>query len=194
MTYRIGSWLLVAFAAGLMAWFLWSATGFDSAGPSPPEPDVTTTAKGQVEIKRSTLLTSDSQNRPFLVRAARAIQPEGMQDQIDLEDVTGEIERSGSILKFRSDRARYDNKADRIDLSGNVEVVSPRSFVATLQTARVSLTNRHVTSEDPVHVTFEGGSIDAGGVTVEDDGARIVFRNRVRTLIRSNEGRVDEVQ
>jgi lipopolysaccharide export system protein LptC len=195
MAYRIGSWILVGLAVGLMAWFLWSANVFDSAGPGPPDPDVAdTTARGQVEVKRSTLLTSDRQNRPLLVRAARAVQPEGAKDRIDLEDVTGEIERNGSVLKFRSDRAQYDNKADRIDLSGNVEVVSPRSFVATLQSAQVSLTGRNATSDEPVRVTFDGGVIDAGGVTVENDGARIVFRNRVRTVIRSNEGQVQQVQ
>jgi LPS export ABC transporter protein LptC len=195
MAYRIGSWILVGLAIGLLTWFLWSASVFDSAGPGPPEPDTAAaTARGQVEVKRSTLLTADKENRPFVVRAARAVQPEGAEDRIDLEDVTGEIERKGSIVQFRSDRAQFDDKADRIDLSGNVEVVSPRSFVATLQSARVSLTDRNVTSDEPVRVTFDGGTIDAGGVKVHDDGARIVFTNRVRTLIRSNEGQVDQVQ
>jgi hypothetical protein len=195
MAYRLGSWILVGLAIGLMAWFLWSASVFDSAGPGPPDAGVAdATKRGQVEVQRSTLLTADRKNRPFLVRAARAVQPEGVEDRIDLDDVTGEIERNGSVLKFRADRAQFDDKADLIDLAGNVEVVSPRSFVATLRSARVSLTDRNVTSEEPVRVTFDGGTIDAGGVTVHDDGARIVFTNRVRTLIRSNEGQVDQVQ
>lgn len=195
MAYRIGSWILVGLAAALMAWFLWSGNAFESDGSGPPDQEAAaTTTLGQVEVRRSTLLTADAQNRPLLVRAARAVQPEGVENRIDLEDVTGEIERNGSILTFRSDRARYDNKTDRIDLSGNVEVVSPRSFVATLQTAQVSLTDRGATSDDPVRVTFDGGVIDAGGVTVENDGQRIVFRNRVRTLIRPNEGEVQQVQ
>lgn len=197
MAFRIGSWLLVGVAIGLVAWFLWSASSFDASGPSPPGLDRTvaaTTSEGAVDVNRTTLLTADKQNRPFLVRAERAVQSESKPDEIDLENVTGEMERDGNLLKFRADRAVYDNKSDNIDLSGNVEVVSPREFVATLRSARVSLTDRHVTSQEPVHVAFDGGTIDAGGVVVYDDGARIVFKNRVRTLIRSNEGQVDQVQ
>ncbi|MFO1088740.1 MAG: LPS export ABC transporter periplasmic protein LptC [Hyphomicrobiales bacterium] len=195
MNYRIGSWLLVATALGLVSWFIWSATSFDSdSTPDPYKNAAKSTSKDTaVRVNQSTLLTADKSNRPFLVRAARAIQNESNTDEVALEEVSGEVTRNSGKLTFRSDRALYNSKTGRIDLIGNVKVVSPDQFVADLEKAQVSLDDQHVTSESKVNVVFDGGTVQAGGVDVMNDGARILFKNRVHTVIR-DENQTEQVQ
>jgi lipopolysaccharide export system protein LptC len=54
-----------------------------------------------------------------------------------------------------------------------------------MKSARVDFRAGNVSSDDPVTVNFNGGTIDAARVDMYDNGAHIVFEGRVRTVMRT---------
>jgi lipopolysaccharide export system protein LptC len=74
----------------------------------------------------------------------------------------------------------YNKKTEVLDLTGQIRVNATNGYRATLSSARVTLKNGHISSNQAVIVYMPQGSIAANGVEMLDGGATIRFLNRVR--------------
>jgi LPS export ABC transporter protein LptC len=170
---------LLAYQAGTFSSFvpkaLPSATGETVGNTSPAAP------KEEITVTDSRFTGFDKRDQPFSISARNAVQDENDASKVRLQSVDAEVRhKSGQQIAIKSNEAVYDSNSKTIDLQGDVRISSTGGFDARMAEARVDIDRHRLRSEVPVKVVHPRGVIQANGMEIEDDGARILFFNRVK--------------
>lgn len=181
------AWLSFAVAAAMVVLLAYQAgtlTSFrvgSQAKDGMPSRSVATPSDKEVTVSQSRFTGFDKEQQPFTVMARNASQDENDENRVQLEDVEAQLKRrSGTNVAIRSRNAQYDAKSKTIELEGNVTVISEDGFVAKMEKANVNIGEHRLRSDVPVEVVSPSGVIRSNGMEIIDDGARILFFNRVR--------------
>lgn len=160
---------------------------------------------GSLAIENGRLVMSDprlegvtgSNDRPYRMTAARAIQDIGTGARIDLEgiDATLPVDDEGWMTVTASTGV-FDREANRLDIDSELTLTTDNGVRAVLKSATVDIGAGSLDTADPVDISLEGARISADSMTVRDKGAVLIFQNRVRmdieggrlTGARGNEG------
>ena len=179
------NWLALALTLGLLATFLLQAgmlqSMMETRKPAPPK-DVT---QEKVIVKTSTVKGYDLEQQPYTIDAVTAAQDPDQPNLIDLDKVSGELRKaSGQVFTIAADTGTYNSRTRTLDLKHNVVIVSKNRFVAKMPTARISLENKELISDDHVVVTLNTGDISANGLRITDNGKNIRFLNGVKAKLK----------
>jgi lipopolysaccharide export system protein LptC len=178
---RVVSWALFGLAAAFAGVFVIHIARFEATAPTRPPAETAAPAGNEVVVTRSRLTGFDRERQPYSVTAASAVQDSDEPNRVHLETVAGELHRrSGDILSLAARTALFDTKTEVLQLDGGVTLVAAGRFVAEMARANVTLADKRLRSQSPVHVRFDRGEITAGGLEITDDGNRVVFFNRAR--------------
>jgi hypothetical protein len=80
----------------------------------------------------------------------------------------------------------YDSKLETLDLEGDVEVVSRDRFAAHMKTARITIREKALTSDEHVQVNLQNGStVIANALKISDDGRHILFSGGVKATFKA---------
>lgn len=177
---RLLSWLAVLVGVGFVVAFLAQAGLFASFLPS--EPSISPVVQpDQINATESTVNGVDRENQPYEVKAKRGWQDEKTPNLVHLETVEGRFRRAAGVeYNITADTGLYDTSVKTLDLAGNVRIVQKDRFTALMDKAHVVVEEKKLTSDVPVDVTFGSGTIRANGMQITNDGARILFLNRVK--------------
>lgn len=175
------SWIAAAAGLGFVAAFLFQAGLFAYLVPkekiTPPEvenPD-------QITSHDSTISGVDKDDQPYEVKAKRAWQDKDQPEIIHLEDVAAKFHKAtGEAYDVTSKTAHYNSKLRQVDLVGDVTITQAGRFAARMEKAHVEVRDKKVTSDVPVEVTANNGTIRANGLQITNDGADILFMNGVK--------------
>jgi lipopolysaccharide export system protein LptC len=122
--------------------------------------------------------------RPYEVTAKTASQDIRNPTVIDLTDLRARIAlEDKGVATVEAAEGVYDTRKETMQLRRQIKVRSDSGYDVLLKSASVDFKSGYVVSKDPVHVLLKGGSIDADAVEIMDNGKRVVFTGRVRTLI-----------
>ncbi|HYC02277.1 MAG TPA: LPS export ABC transporter periplasmic protein LptC [Azospirillaceae bacterium] len=142
---------------------------------------------GQLEMVNARYSATDETQRPFEVRAERAIQSTGPGKEVDLVNPQAQITlKGGEWVSLESRRGRYDQASGRLALAGDVTLFHDQGYEFRTEDVQVDTGkgiawgNARVTGQGPF------GDIDAGGFRILDDGKTIVFTGKAR--LRLDEG------
>ena len=91
------------------------------------------------------------------------------------------IDRQGATARLEAASGFLDTKKELFELKEGVRVQSDHGREVRLLSASVDFRAGTVVSNEAVTVTFENGTIEAGGVEVSDNGRVLHFKGRVRT-------------
>jgi lipopolysaccharide export system protein LptC len=185
---RVLGWLFSAIALAMMGLLAYQAGTFSSLVPMPlpsggEAVGNTSPAAPQEEITvtDSRFTGFDKNDQPFSISARNAVQDENDASKVRLQSVDAEVRhKSGQQIAIKSNEAVYDSNSKTIDLQGDVRISSTGGFDARMAKARVDIDRHRLRSEVPVKVVHPRGLIQANGMEIEDDGARILFFNRVK--------------
>ncbi len=184
-TIVIVNWLALVLTLGLLATFLVQAgilETFTADKPVAVPKDVT---QEKVIVRTSTVKGYDTEDQPYEIDAVTAAQDPDQPNLIGLEKVTGKLRKaSGQTFTIAADTGLYNSRTRTLDLKANVIIVSPDRFVARMPTARITLENKELISDDHVVVTLKTGDITANGLRITDNGKNITFLNRVKAKLR----------
>ena len=173
--------LALAVTIGLFVTFLVQAGVFEALTTEKPVEKPKTVTQEKVIVKTSTVKGYDSEQQPYTIDAVTAAQDPDEPNIIGLNKVTGELRRStGQTLTIAADNGIYDSDARTLDLQNNVVIEAKGRFVARMPTARITLENKELITDDNVVVTLNSGDITANGLRVTDNGKNIRFLNRVK--------------
>jgi LPS export ABC transporter protein LptC len=174
------SWLAGALGIGFVLAFLLQAGLFQSMLPSEtPAPPQSRT--DQITAIQSTVTGLDNEKQPYEVTAKRGWQDETTPSVVHLEEPEGRFRRAaGTEYTISAETGLYDTEAKKLDLSGNVLLEQKDRFKARMDRANVVVEEKRLVSESPVAVTFGSGTVNANGMQITDDGARILFLNGVK--------------
>lgn len=123
--------------------------------------------------------------RPYEVNARWAAQDVKKPNIIELKEITARIAlQDRSYANVEALNGVYDSGADKLDLKDDVRVRTDAGYDVRMKSAQIEFKAGNVTSTDPVSVKFTGGTIEAAGLNMVDNGQRIVFNGRVRTKMK----------
>lgn len=196
------AWLSSIVALAMIGLLAYEAGTFDSLTPGMPSKAeggaATDIAKGatdkELTVSESRFTGFDREQQPFSVTAKSAVQDEDDAGKVRLVEVAAQLKRkSGEDVSISSQHALYDSTAKTIDLEGNVIITSADGFVAKMAKAQVNIEEHRLKSEVPVEVVYPRGTIRSNGMEIIDDGARILFFNRVKATF-GGDGRKGSLQ
>ena len=185
---RMLAWFFSAVALAMMGLLAYQAGTFSTLVPERPvaaqaEAEQTAPAapKEEITVTDSRFTGFDKRDQPFSISARNAVQDENDASKVRLQSVDAEVRhKSGQQIAIKSNEAVYDSNSKTIDLQGDVRISSTGGFDARMAEARVDIDRHRLRSEVPVKVVHPRGVIQANGMEIEDDGARILFFNRVK--------------
>lgn len=133
---------------------------------------------------------TDKNGQQYKVTGLRAIQKTA--DMIVIEKVEGQLLRKdGSFVAISSDSAEYQQKAQRIELIGNVNVSDASGYTFVTSRAMVNTDNMDVDGAEPVEGTGPQGKLLATGFKIRDNGGRISFGGASRVTVHLDKMRQD---
>ncbi len=124
----------------------------------------------------------DSQNRPYLVTANRAVQ--SGEHVIVLENVAADLTtESGAWLALIARQGTLDMEEESLLLQGNVQLYHDAGHEMQTEQVRVDLGNLNAFGESPVQIQGEFGHIKSNRFTILDKGDRMLFNDEVFVLL-----------
>ncbi len=163
--------------AGTFAAYSWLsspvAIGFDLSS--------TAIRDGKLVMAAPKLEGFTTDNLPYAMTAARAVQDASNTNEIELEDVDATVPMSdGTTARIDAVRAVYDRIGNTITLNDPMTLSTSDGKSATFQSANIDMGKGTLVSEHPVRISVEGASIDAGRLSISQNGKVIVFDNHVQ--------------
>ncbi len=133
---------------------------------------------------------TNTSGQQYKVTGLRAIQKTS--DMIVIEQVSGQLVRAdGGFVALNADSAEYQQKAQRIELIGNVHVDDASGYSFTTSRAMVNTDTMDVDGNAPVEGTGPQGKLLATGFKIRDNGKRISFGGRDRVTVTLDQKRQD---
>jgi hypothetical protein len=186
---RALSWLSALIGVGFIVVFLVQAGLFQSLLPRQemPMPDVD---PNQITAESSSVSGVDEQRQPYHVKAKRGWQDEATPNLVFLEMPEGRFQRAGGVeYTVTATAGRYDTSAKTLELEGNVVLAQPDRFTARMDQANIAVRDKKLVAKSKVVVSFaDGGTVNANGMQITDDGARILFLNGVKARLAAGSG------
>jgi lipopolysaccharide export system protein LptC len=177
---RALSWLAGLGGLAFVGLFLAQAGFFAMLLPDEPTP-APTENPDQISATESTVTGKDNENQPYTVKAKRGWQDDKVLTLVHLEGVAAAFRRkTGEAYTLTSDSGLYDTNVKSLDLAGNVVIVQDGRFTARMEKAHVVVADKRLESTSPVTVDMPAGRIEANGLQITNDGARILFLNGVK--------------
>ncbi len=124
----------------------------------------------------------DDNGRPYTVTATsvRQVGPE----RTDLEAPKADMQlQSGEWLMVQAKRGIYEQKANRLDLAGDVTLYRDDGTVLVTESASLDMRANAAAGHEMVHVEGPFGVLDAQGFTVLDRGAVVQFTGPARLVL-----------
>jgi lipopolysaccharide export system protein LptC len=120
-------------------------------------------------------------NLPYAMTAARAVQDATNTNVIELEDIDATVPiGDGTTANIDARRAVYDRLNNTIQLNDPMTLSTSDGKSATLQSASIDMRAGTLVTEHPVVIRVDGASIDAGRLSIAENGKVLVFDNRVQ--------------
>lgn len=123
--------------------------------------------------------------RGYNITATAAAQDLTKTNIIELEGIKAFFSLTGSgMTELTATKGVYDAKADVVQLTEGIMIRSTAGYEGKLEEAVIEVKRGHVTTEKPVDITFNNGSVRADRMEIFDNGARAVFEGRVNMIMK----------
>jgi lipopolysaccharide export system protein LptC len=189
---RLLSWFAGAVGVGFVIAFLAQAGLFQALLPKQPVPPPPKVEPDRITAGISTVTGIDDEKQPYQVTAKRGWQDGTTPNLVHLEEPVGEFHRaSGTSYTITGATGLYDTKVKSLNLDGNVVLEQQGRFKARMDKAEIAVRQKKLTANTPVSAQFGSGTVEANGMQITDDGARILFLNGVKARFMAPEGKGD---
>ena len=189
---RLLSWLAGAVGVGFVLVFLGQAGLFQSLLPQQAPAPAPAVEPDRITAGVSTVNGIDDQKQPYEVTAKRGWQDGKTPNLVHLEEPVGVFRRAtGTKYTITGTTGLYDTKIKSLDLDGNVVLEQEGRFKARMDKANIAVNDKKLTANTAVSAQFGSGTVDANGMQITDDGARILFLNGVKARFTATEGKGD---
>ena len=144
----------------------------------------TSVEDGRLVMQNPKLDGFTSDNRPYSMSAARASQLIGAGDRIDLEEINARLPLEGDDwVTVVTQTGTFDRTANRLDVTSPMTVRTEKGINAQFQSAIVDIATGALQTTDPVEIDLDGTNVTADSMQIAEDGAVLIFENRVRMRI-----------
>jgi lipopolysaccharide export system protein LptC len=191
---RLAPYLMFILAAAIVVLVAVIAiqAGMLDQRPQPVEQAPQNLPADQITVSRTTITSFDAGEMPYSINADTAVQDRNKPNFIWLTTVTGELKRqNGSKITMKSKQGLWDSTKRTLDLDGDVVFDQAGRFNGVMDKAQIAMKDKKVSSQSPVIVQMAGGTINANGMEITNDGNNILFLNGVRAKFTTSGGKGD---
>jgi len=138
-------------------------------------------SNGKLTMANPKLDGFTKENRPYSMRAARAIQDVTNTSVFELNDIQAKLPLSDqNWANVVTAKGIYNKDKNTLDIPTTMTVTTTDGMVAKLNSAFVNIASGDLKTSDPVDITLQGSHITADSMTVGDRGNVLVFDEKVR--------------
>jgi lipopolysaccharide export system protein LptC len=135
-------------------------------------------------MKNPELNGLDKESRPYSLSAREAITDPSEPKKVELIDIAAQVPlEEGLFANIIAGTGFYDSEAKTLLLGGNVDVNTDDGMTMSLKDADVDMGSGSLVSKNPVIIKTEQAVISADSLTVNNNGEKVVFENRVKMTI-----------
>lgn len=129
-------------------------------------------------------------NRAYEVTATAAYQDIRKPNVIELKDMKARLATDdvGTMANLVSNTGIFDTGKEHLDLKDDIRVWTDKGEQVLLKSASVDFKTSTGFSREPVKITTPTLTLDAEGMEMADNGQRITFTGRVRTVLTRDDG------
>lgn len=123
--------------------------------------------------------------RGYNITATAAAQDLTKTNVIELDGIKANFTLTGNgMTELTAVKGLYDAKGDIVRLTEGIVIRSTAGYEGRLQDALIEVKRGFVTTENPVDILFNNGSIRADRMQIFDNGARAVFEGGVVMMMK----------
>jgi lipopolysaccharide export system protein LptC len=131
--------------------------------------------------------------RSYELTATTATQDLKTPNMVELDQLTARIQTGNDgWANLSGARGTYDSKIERLEVDGGVTVKTETGLEARLQDAQIEFKAGTIVTDKPVEVKMPQGEVAAERMQVLDNGKRLIFEGRVRSVfVNAQNGKKD---
>ncbi|MEE9314653.1 MAG: LPS export ABC transporter periplasmic protein LptC [Rhizobiaceae bacterium] len=140
---------------------------------------------GKLVMDKPTMTGFDKNNQPYDVKAEKAIQDLTKPGIIELEIIDAKLpmDAKGFAL-INADNGIYNTNDETMFLRSNVKIKGARGMDINMEEANINIKTGTMETGKPVTVVSGDTNISADSMSVKDNGKRIIFKKRVKMIIK----------
>lgn len=141
-------------------------------------------SKNELKMTNPRLEGHDKKSGSYLVTAATATQKSNTPYVIHLQTVDGKLDhpKNGTVY-LKANNGVFNTKKEILELAGDMEIKAPNGMTARLDRAKIVFKKQKITSDRPVFVEMESGTIRADRVEIDGLAKTLIFSDRVRVRL-----------
>lgn len=135
---------------------------------------------------------TNKEGAPFAVEAVKAVRSGGDSSSPEITLTTPQadlVTKAGNFVAVKSDSGIYDEKAQALQMQGDVEILHDNGTTFSAPFLDVDFATNTARTTQPVSVHGDFGQINAPGMVLEDGGDRVIFTGtptaRARAVIKA---------
>ncbi|MEW9837060.1 LPS export ABC transporter periplasmic protein LptC [Mesorhizobium marinum] len=141
-------------------------------------------AEGKLVMDSPKLEGFTKDGRAYSVTATRATQDFDAQDIINLDGIDAKMPvEEANWARVEATSGVYDRTANTLDVQTDILVTTTDGLVAKLKSAYLDINGGSLKSSTPVEIQAHGSRIRADGMSVLENGKRVIFETRVKVYI-----------
>jgi lipopolysaccharide export system protein LptC len=136
---------------------------------------------GRIVMANPELNGYTQDNRPYSMRASRAMQEIGNASMIEMEKIDARLPVDDTNwAHIDAEKGLLDRDANTLRLDAGMTVRMDNGITAHFRSAMVDMSAGSLHSSDEVTVEMDGSTISADSLSITESGKVLVFENRVR--------------
>ena len=171
--------------AGVYALMILKSTGW---GIGIPSLDIPTIIAENLAMENPHYEGFNKDGGRYWVTAKKAMQDIKNLSVINLDTITGELsDAEKKKTKLTAIRGTFNNKANILELFDSIDITGDNGLKAHLTRATIRTKENVITSDQPVVVMMEAGTINANQMTVRQKTKEYIFTDKVRTSLKAQD-------
>lgn len=182
---------------GIYALLILKSTGW---GIGIPSLDIPTIVAENLAMENPHYEGFNKDGGRYWVTAKKAMQDIKNMSVIKLDAITGELtDAEKKKTKLTAIRGTFNNQANILELFDSIDIAGDNGLKAHLTRATIRTKENIITSDQPVVVLMEAGTINANQMAIHQKTKEYVFTDKVRTSLKAqnpsgSEARADGAQ
>ncbi len=138
----------------------------------------------KIKMENPRLSGYRSDTRPYEVTATAAMQDVRKPTLVELVEMRGKLtlDDAGNTARIEAETGVFDTQKEQLEVRRNVRMRTDNGQEADLLSAVIDFKAGSVVSNEPVKVKLPDATIEADGLTVQDNGKTITFTGNVRSM------------
>ena len=171
--------------AGIYALLILKSTGW---GVGIPSLDIPTIIAENLAMENPHYEGFNKDGGRYWVTAKKAMQDVKNMSVIKLDTITGELtDAEMKKTKLTAIRGTFNNKANILELFDSIDIAGDNGLKAHLTRVTIRTKENVITSDQPVVVMMEAGTINANQMTVRQKTKEYIFIDKVRTSLKAQD-------